>query len=107
MTVKELAERQGVSVQAISKLTTELVDLGYLEATVDPDDGRRRLLDLSERGRAAVEASRTSRRRLQRRIERRLGKEEARATADALAEVLELLGGTDAVRRRRVRQPGT
>jgi len=104
-TVTELAELQSVSVQAISKTTSELIALGYVASTVDPDDGRSRRLSLTERGHASVAASRAARRRVQRRVSRRLGADRVTALSADLVSVLDLLGGVDAVSQRRVRRP--
>lgn len=104
-TATELAALQQVSVQAISKTTAELVSLGYLTSEPDPVDGRQRRLALSERGRASVVASRTARRRVQQKLVRKLGADRVNHLTAELADVLEALGGADAVRRRTVRQP--
>jgi DNA-binding MarR family transcriptional regulator/catechol 2,3-dioxygenase-like lactoylglutathione lyase family enzyme len=46
----------GVTKQAVSQVTDTLVSRGYLERSADPDDRRRIVLELSERGQRAVEA---------------------------------------------------
>jgi len=53
----ELAARAGVTKQAMSELVRDLVRLGYLETSPDPDDGRAKLITLTKRGRAAVDAA--------------------------------------------------
>jgi DNA-binding MarR family transcriptional regulator len=45
----------GISKQAPSKLVDKLVVRGYVERRVDPDDGRRLTLDLTDDGPVAVE----------------------------------------------------
>jgi len=45
-----LAERMGISKQAVSKLVNELMDWGVLEQVPDPDDGRASLIRLTPAG---------------------------------------------------------
>lgn len=60
-TVADVAEHLGVTKQAASQLVEQLVQRGYVTRTADPQDGRSRLLALTERGwactRAATEAA--------------------------------------------------
>jgi DNA-binding MarR family transcriptional regulator len=91
----------GVSQQAVSKTVAELTAGGYVEIDVG-DDARVRLVRLSARGHASVLASRRLREKLERRLAAKLGKKRAAALRGALAELLEELGGTDAVKARRV-----
>ena len=51
-----IAERAGVSKQAVNHVLRDLEHLGYLELRPDPDDSRARLVELTERGRALVDA---------------------------------------------------
>jgi len=103
--ISELAGRMGVSQQAASKAVAELETLGYLERVADPGDRRRRAVGLSARGRAVVEAGRTARAAQQERLEAALGPRRVAAARRLLFDVLELAGGADAVRARRVRLP--
>lgn len=73
MRVTALAERAGMSRQAITYLIRELEGNGYLERCPDPSDGRASLVHLTARGEAAVQAIRASVRRLEREWERELG----------------------------------
>jgi DNA-binding MarR family transcriptional regulator len=50
----ELAERAQLSLAAASELVNDLEDLGYLTRRPDPADGRAKLIDLTERGRALM-----------------------------------------------------
>lgn len=71
--VTALADRVGMSRQAITYLVRELEGNGYLELGPDPSDGRASLVHLTSRGEAAVRAIRASVRRLEREWERELG----------------------------------
>ncbi|MGU3502179.1 MarR family winged helix-turn-helix transcriptional regulator [Mycobacterium sp. C31M] len=53
----ELAERAQLSLAATSELVNNLTELGYLERRPDPNDGRAKLIDLTERGRALMSAA--------------------------------------------------
>src|SRR5262245_40124839 len=50
----ELADRVGVTKQAVSKLVSEFVDQGVLELTADPKDGRAKLVRFTPHGIAAM-----------------------------------------------------
>lgn len=50
-----LAERAGMSKQAMNRLLGTLEDLGYLARSDAPDEGRARIVRLTRRGQAAYE----------------------------------------------------
>ncbi|MCP3062854.1 MarR family transcriptional regulator [Myxococcus sp. K38C18041901] len=103
-TISELAKLLGVTQQAASKSVAELESLGYVEKT-EAGDARVRQVALSARGLASVEKSRALRSALQKRFERQHGAGPVEEARTLLAGMLVSLGGEDAVRRRRVRQP--
>ncbi len=104
-TVGELAEALEVTQQAASKSVAELESLGYVARAPDPDDQRVRRVRLTERGRAAVAAGRTARARLEERLAEAVSDDARSAARTALGALLDLSGGTDAVRSRRARPP--
>lgn len=104
--VGEIAERMGVSQQAVSKTASDLESMGYLERVADPGDARVRLLALTRRGRSLVDDARRIRRTLESEIERTAGVRSMSAARKALLAALEVSGGIEAVRGRRVRSPG-
>lgn len=53
----DLAERAGMSKQAMAELVADLVDKGYLDRVPDPTDRRAKLLVIRERGDAAHRAT--------------------------------------------------
>ena len=63
-TATEIAAALGISQQAVSKAAGEMVRLGYARVRPDPADRRRRALELTDRGRQAVEIGRRARRLL-------------------------------------------
>ncbi|MGC4092779.1 MAG: MarR family transcriptional regulator [Polyangiaceae bacterium] len=99
--VSELSKLMGITQQAVSKSVAELVQAGYLESQAGAD-ARVKLVQLSERGRAALRSARRARAGLERRIEKRLGKARTAALRQALSELLQELGGFEAVATRRV-----
>lgn len=99
--VGELATRLGISQQAVSKTVGELTRAGYVE-TVTGTDARVRLVQLAERGRRAVQASRRSRQKLERTLKGALGAARYEQAQRALVQLLESLGGAAAIEQRRV-----
>ena len=102
-TVTELAQRLGISVQAVSKTIQEMERLGYLESLPDPADGRARRLQLSVRGQANLAESRRARAEIMRRLEKRLGKKQTREVTKALRALAAEFGGLQVLADRRVR----
>lgn len=54
----DLAERARMTKQAMAELVADLDHLGYLTRMPDPDDRRAKRIELTDRGRAAVDALR-------------------------------------------------
>lgn len=104
-TIGELAARLQVTQQAASKAVAELEALGHVERAPDPADARVRRVRLSARGRAAVTRARRARAALQKRLAARHGEDALERCRAVLADVLEGLGGAEAVRSRRVLAP--
>jgi DNA-binding MarR family transcriptional regulator len=53
----DLADKAGITKQAMSELVTDLERLGYLQRSNDPRDGRAKMIGFTDRGRAAAEAA--------------------------------------------------
>ncbi|GAA5069141.1 DNA-binding MarR family transcriptional regulator [Thermocatellispora tengchongensis] len=104
-TVTELAAGLGMTQQGASKAVAELERLGYVERVADADDARVRRVRLTARGEDAVRAAREARAALEERMRRRFGPGRLADARALLAEMLDALGGTAAVRRREVRPP--
>jgi DNA-binding MarR family transcriptional regulator len=56
MRLTELAERAGMTKQAVGEAVSDLERLGYAERVADPRDGRAKIIRLTERGSAAQRA---------------------------------------------------
>jgi DNA-binding MarR family transcriptional regulator len=105
LSITALAGRMGVSQQAASKAVADLERRDLLARRPSGTDGRARLLHLTERGRAAVDAARRHRAALQAELAAALGADRVEHARALLADVLAHLGAVDAVRTRRVRPP--
>jgi DNA-binding MarR family transcriptional regulator len=100
-----LAERLGVTQQAASKAVADLERRGYVGRQRDPADARARLVALTPRGEAAIEAGRRHRAALEAELADRLGPRRVESARRVLAETVTALGAEAAVRGRRVRPP--
>ncbi|PZS25826.1 MAG: MarR family transcriptional regulator [Pseudonocardiales bacterium] len=87
-----LADRAGMSRQAMSYLIGELEANGYLERRPDPSDARASLVHLTRRGEAAVGATRASVRRLEREWEEELGRSRFGQLRETLLAIARCLG---------------
>jgi DNA-binding MarR family transcriptional regulator len=104
-TIGSLAERLGVTQQAASKAVADLERRGYVRREADPDDGRARLVGLTERGGHAIEAGRRHRAAVEAELAERLGPRRVAAARRTMLDALEAFGGAATVRGRRVRPP--
>jgi DNA-binding MarR family transcriptional regulator len=105
LSITELAARMGVTQQAASKAVADLERRDLLARRSSGTDGRTRLLQLTERGHAAVAAGRRHRAALDAELAEALGPARVGAARALLADVLAHLGAVDAVRTRRIRPP--
>jgi len=80
----------GVSKQTASQLVDTLVVRGYLERSVDPDDRRRVLLSLTERGKAASEVVFNTAKEVDARLVAVVGAERMAHTKETLAALVDL-----------------
>ena len=87
MSVSNLAEVLDISKQGAAQIATDMQRRGYLSRQPDPDDRRAWLLELSERGTAALAAARAFHHRYERDIVRRCGPETVTALRSALSEM--------------------
>jgi DNA-binding MarR family transcriptional regulator len=87
-----LAETEGITAPAMTRILNSLVDLGYVERTQDPADGRAQLVVATPAGTDLVLEKRAVRlRALQQRLDR-LGEPERQAVQAALSALEDLTG---------------
>ena len=94
--IVDLAERSNVSKQAVSKLVSELVALGYLSTSQAPSDGRAILVRFTPRGRSLMQRSFELFAHLERDYSRRLGAHTYAVLKRALHELAELRPSSNA-----------
>ena len=85
----DLAERAGMTKQAMSELVGDLVEMGYLQRVPDPSDGRAKLIEFTDRGWAAVETVLASFKRVEADLTKSLGKKRMDDLRRTLIDVLE------------------
>jgi DNA-binding MarR family transcriptional regulator len=74
-TAVELVDLMQITKQAVSQLVDSLVTLGYVERHDDPNDGRRVVLRLSDRGREAASVIGAAAGAVEHELRHRLGEE--------------------------------
>lgn len=85
----EVAERTGLSKQAVNDLLGELEGNGYLERHADPDDRRARIVRLTARGKGLQRAAHDLSRELEAAWAETLGVERFKTLRSALEDVVE------------------
>ena len=84
----DLARRANITPQAMGELVDELEELDYVTRQPDPTDRRAKLIVLTDRGRAAVEAGKHTIVGLENRITEVLGEEGHTALRRLLSQLL-------------------
>lgn len=88
-----LAERLGVTKQAVGQLVDEMVAMGMLERVADPADARARLVRFSAKGRKGLVAGLALLGELEAELAAQLGKGDLKRFADTLARLSAVLEG--------------
>ncbi|WP_433207480.1 MarR family winged helix-turn-helix transcriptional regulator [Dactylosporangium sp. CS-047395] len=104
-TIGDLAARLDMTQQGASKIVAELERAGYVARVADVGDARVRRVELTPRGVEMLRVYRAARFRQEQRLVALYGAERLAAARALLVEVLEGMGGAEAVRRRDVRPP--
>jgi DNA-binding MarR family transcriptional regulator len=99
LTVSELAGRLDVSKQGAAQIVADMERRGLVVRRPHPDDGRARLLVLSDAGRTVLATAR----RFHRAFERRLVRELGAGPVAGLVATLEHLAGEETLRDPRIR----
>jgi DNA-binding MarR family transcriptional regulator len=84
-----LADRAGMTKQAMSELVGDLVTMGYLQRSPDPADGRAKLITFTDRGWAAVNTVLASFRDVEASLVARLGERRMHELRRALLQILD------------------
>jgi DNA-binding MarR family transcriptional regulator len=93
----ELAQRANMTKQSVGEATSDLEQLGYVERVPDPEDGRAKIIRLTDRGREAQAIGRRLIDEVEREWAERYGEERIAALRDALEAVTaERLGAVPA-----------
>jgi DNA-binding MarR family transcriptional regulator len=87
----ELAERAGLTKQAVGEAVAELERLGYLERVPDPEDGRAKIIKVTPRGLEAVVTGR----RLFAEIEREWAEEVGEELLEGLRQAAERIAASE------------
>jgi DNA-binding MarR family transcriptional regulator len=88
--LSDLAEQARVSKQTAGFLVDQLERTGYVRRTVDPTDGRARLVQIAERGSAAVAVARAAEMEVEADWARHLGLQTTRQLRQALSRLREV-----------------
>jgi DNA-binding MarR family transcriptional regulator len=91
-TVGQLAKALGITQQGASKQVRELEDLGYVGRVPSPADARVRTIELTTRGRSAVETAREVQAALEAQVYEAVGPEKLAAAREALTAMLTMTG---------------
>ncbi len=83
-----LAERMGISKQAVSQIVDELEEMGVVERRRDPSDGRARLVRFSRRGEHALRHGLGVLERLEAELTRKIGSGQMQRLRRALVSLL-------------------
>jgi DNA-binding MarR family transcriptional regulator len=85
-----LADRSGLTKQAVGEAVADLERLGYVERVPDPADGRAKIIRLSERGREAAAAAQEIFADIERRFAAEVGDERFAEFRDTLRRMFVL-----------------
>jgi DNA-binding MarR family transcriptional regulator len=83
----DLAERANMTKQSVGEATSDLEERGYLERVPDPEDGRAKIIRLTDRGREAQAVGRRLIDELEADWAERFGEERVAALRDALEAI--------------------
>lgn len=99
VTTSALAVRLGITPQGAAKTVEEMVAAGYVERVADPSDARVRLLVITERCRALLDAGHTFHREFERGLAASLGEAPVAAMREVLTAVVERADSPDGLAR--------
>ena len=86
----ELAEAAGLTKQAVGEVVADLERMGYLERVLDPEDGRAKIIRLTERGNEGCDTAQRLFAEIERRWADQVGEELLAGMRAAAERILEL-----------------
>jgi DNA-binding MarR family transcriptional regulator len=86
----DLAERAGLTKQAVGEVVADLEELGYVERAPDPSDGRAKIVRLTPKGIAGVQTAERLFADIERRWGEQVGSRKMTSLRDTLESVIEL-----------------
>lgn len=87
----DMAARAGVTRQSMGEVVRDLMDLGIVEMTVDPEDRRRKRVTYTDYGLAVARAGRRHIADLEERLAEEVGEAEYALVRDVLGRIVDLL----------------
>lgn len=87
LTQAEIARRMGITRQSVRRTSLQLVEEGMLHFTSNPSHRKAMLLELTEKGYAAVNKIKPQHAAFAKQLEERLGKNQMPKILDAMAEL--------------------
>lgn len=87
----DMAALNGITRQSMGEIIRDMVDLGLLEMTPDPDDRRAKLVQFTDKGLIVAAEGRTHLQRLERLFAEEFGEEEYETARDVLDRMVGLL----------------
>ncbi len=94
---RTIADRLGVSQQAVAELIDDLGRRGYLERLPDPTDRRARLVVLTSKGSSVLREAEAIIEQMEREYAQRVGLDDYRTARRVMARLIEQLGGADGI----------
>ena len=98
-TLSHLADGLRMTTQGAAKILGEMESRGYVRRTAHPTDARARLIELTDRGRLALETAHGLHGRYEHELADRIGPDAVAALRRALATIIESVGGVDSTSR--------
>ena len=91
----DLAERTGISKQAVGQLVEDLESMGLLKRVADPGDGRARLVTFTDSGKKGLLGGLALLSNLEEELSEKIGKKRIKELRETLTSIVEALTPTD------------
>ena len=94
-TITEIARRKGVTKQSISKTVQELLDMGFLESRVNPEDSRSKLISFNLNADSAMLRGFAALAEIDNAIAEKIGVDEYQAILEGMQKVMQVVESED------------